>query len=66
MLSLHQLYGTRFILGLGVSHVPMVEGIRGHKYEKPIPAMRAYLDGITKGERTGSRTGRSPSPPWAR
>ena len=33
-----------------VSHVPMVEGIRGHKYEKPVPAMRAYLDGITKGE----------------
>ena len=28
----------------------MVEGIRGHRYEKPVPAMRAYLDGITKGE----------------
>ena len=28
----------------------MVEGIRGHTYEKPVPAMRAYLDGITKGE----------------
>ncbi len=50
MLSLHQLYGERFILGLGVSHVPMVEGIRGHKYEKPVPVMRAYLDGITRGE----------------
>jgi probable F420-dependent oxidoreductase len=50
MLSLHQLYGERFILGLGVSHVPMVEGVRGHKYEKPVPAMRAYLDGMTKGE----------------
>jgi probable F420-dependent oxidoreductase len=50
MLTLHQLYGERFILGLGVSHLPMVEGIRGHKYEKPVPAMRAYLDGITKGE----------------
>ena len=51
---LQALYGDRFILGLGVSHVPMVEGIRGHKYEKPVPAMRAYLDGITKGE-AGSR-----------
>jgi probable F420-dependent oxidoreductase len=50
MLTLHQLYGDRFILGLGVSHLPMVEGIRGHKYEKPVPAMRAYLEGITKGE----------------
>ena len=48
MISLNDLYGERFILGLGVSHPPMVEGIRGHKYEKPIPAMRAYLDGICK------------------
>lgn len=46
MLSLHQLYGERFILGLGVSHPPMVEGIRGHRYEKPVPAMRAYLDAV--------------------
>lgn len=50
MLSLHALYGERFILGLGVSHVPMVEGVRGHRYEKPIPAMRSYLDGIARGE----------------
>jgi probable F420-dependent oxidoreductase len=48
MLSLHQLYGERFILGLGVSHPPMVEGIRGHRYEKPIPAMRAYLDALNQ------------------
>src|SRR6201992_3058945 len=44
MISLNQLYGNRFILGLGVSHVPMVEGLRGHVYWKPVPAMRAYLD----------------------
>ena len=50
MISLNQLYGDRFILGLGVSHVPMVEGMRGHVYEKPVPAMRAYLNGIIKGE----------------
>src|SRR5262245_16911925 len=50
LLTLNQLYDNRFILGLGVSHVPMVEGIRGHRYEKPVPAMRAYLEGITKGE----------------
>jgi probable F420-dependent oxidoreductase len=50
MISLNQLYGDRFILGLGVSHVPMVEGVRGHVYEKPVPAMRAYLSGIIKGE----------------
>ena len=50
LLSLQALYGDRFILGLGVSHVPMVEGVRGHTYQKPVPAMRAYLEGITKGE----------------
>src|SRR5262249_34313121 len=50
LLSLQALYGDRFILGLGVSHVPMVEGIRGHRYEKPVPVMRAYLEGITRGE----------------
>ncbi len=46
MLTLNELYGQRFILGLGVSHPPMVEGLRGHIYEKPVPAMRAYLTGI--------------------
>ena len=50
MISLNDLYGGRFILGLGVSHVPMVEGLRGHVYEKPVPAMRAYLNGIARGE----------------
>jgi probable F420-dependent oxidoreductase len=48
MLSLNALYGGRFILGLGVSHAPMVERVRGHTYAKPVPAMRAYLDGITR------------------
>jgi probable F420-dependent oxidoreductase len=48
MVSLNELYGDRFILGLGVSHIPMVEGLRGHRYDKPIPAMRAYLDGVHK------------------
>jgi probable F420-dependent oxidoreductase len=53
MLSLNALYGGRFILGLGVSHVPIVEGIRGHTYAKPVPAMRAYLEGISK-DQSGS------------
>ena len=48
MVSLNAHYGGRFILGLGVSHIPMVEGVRGHRYEKPLAAMSAYLDGINK------------------
>ena len=50
MITLNELYGNRFILGLGVSHPPMVEGLRGHTYEKPIPAMRRYLNAIRQGE----------------
>jgi probable F420-dependent oxidoreductase len=50
MITLNQLYADRFVLGLGVSHPPMVEGIRGHVYEKPIPAMRNYLRAMAAGE----------------
>jgi len=46
MISLNALHGDRFILGLGVSHRPMVEGVRGHDYGKPVPVMRAYLDAL--------------------
>ena len=46
--TLSRLYDNRFILGLGVSHVPNVEGVRGEHYGKPVPTMRAYLDGIAK------------------
>jgi probable F420-dependent oxidoreductase len=33
----------RFVLGLGVSHGPMVAGLRGLDYSKPLTQMRAYL-----------------------
>lgn len=44
--TLAEAYPDRFVLGLGVSHVPLVEQLRGHRYEKPIAAMRAYLDAM--------------------
>jgi probable F420-dependent oxidoreductase len=46
MISMNDLSGGRYILGLGVSHIPMVEGLRGHKYDKPLGTMSAYLDAI--------------------
>jgi probable F420-dependent oxidoreductase len=49
MVSLNGWHGDRFVLGLGVSHVPMVEGLRGHKYDKPVATMRAYLEGLARG-----------------
>tara|TARA_B100000700_G_C14967774_1_gene819713 strand:- start:90 stop:971 length:882 start_codon:yes stop_codon:yes gene_type:complete len=35
--------GGRFLLGLGISHAPLVEGLRQIPYEKPIATMRSYL-----------------------
>ena len=48
--SLNSLYDDRFILGLGVSHVPLVESFRGHTYGKPVTTMRAYLDAMDAAE----------------
>ncbi len=42
--SLSEAFPSRFVLGLGVSHQPMVEGMRGHDYGPPLTAMREYLD----------------------
>ncbi len=44
--TLNEISGGRFTLGLGVSHAPVVQGTRGHVYEKPLPAMRMYLEAI--------------------
>jgi probable F420-dependent oxidoreductase len=46
--TLAEAYPKRFLLGLGVSHVPLVEQLRGHRYEKPVATMRAYLDAMDK------------------
>src|SRR5262245_16319937 len=43
--TLSEAYPDRFLLGIGVSHAPMV-GMRGHNYEKPLSAMRQYLDAM--------------------
>lgn len=44
--TLAEAYPNRFLLGLGVSHVPLVEQLRGHRYEKPVGTMRAYLNAM--------------------
>jgi probable F420-dependent oxidoreductase len=38
--------GGRFLLGLGVSHAPIVEGVRGQRYGQPLATMRDYLDAM--------------------
>ena len=44
--TLSEAYPNRFLLGLGVSHIPLVEKLRGHSYEKPVAKMSAYLDAM--------------------
>ena len=44
--TLAEAYPNRFLLGLGVSHIPLVEQLRGHRYQKPVATMRTYLDAM--------------------
>jgi probable F420-dependent oxidoreductase len=38
-----ELSGGRFVLGIGVSHKPLVTNLRGHSYDKPYSYMKEYL-----------------------
>jgi probable F420-dependent oxidoreductase len=59
--ALAELSGNRFLLGLGVSHGPVVEGRgHGHAYQKPIPTMRAYLESMRKAKYIGPPPSETP------
>lgn len=47
--SISEAFPGRFLLGLGVSHQPMVEGVHGHAYDRPYSTMVAYLDAMDRG-----------------
>lgn len=51
--TLSAISSNRFVLGLGVSHVPMVEKLRGHTYTKPLTTMRQYLEKMFAGADDG-------------
>ena len=38
----------RFLLGLGISHGPLVDAMKLGTYDKPMAVMRAYLDGLDR------------------
>jgi probable F420-dependent oxidoreductase len=42
--TLEEAFPGRFLLGLGVSHQMLVDGIRHHSYDRPYSRMAAYLD----------------------
>jgi probable F420-dependent oxidoreductase len=52
---------NRFLLGLGVSHAPLVEGVRGHHYHKPLTYMRNYLEHMARALYDAPTS--TPSPP---
>jgi probable F420-dependent oxidoreductase len=43
--TLTEAYPGRFMLGVGVSHAPIVDA-RGHRYQRPLGKMRGYLDAM--------------------
>lgn len=57
--AIAEAWPDRFILGLGVSHAPMV-ATRGHDYSRPVSAMRDYLDRM---EQAPWRGPEAPMPP---
>ena len=44
--GLNEQSGGRFLLGLGVSHIPLVQDLRRHEYGRPVATMRAYLSAM--------------------
>jgi probable F420-dependent oxidoreductase len=44
--SLNEQSNGRFLLGVGVSHAPTVNTLRGHVYGKPVATMRGYLEAM--------------------
>ena len=44
--SLTATHGERFLLGIGVSHAPLIDSKEPGRYRKPLAATRAYLDAL--------------------
>ncbi len=53
--GLTEAFPDRVLLGLGVSHHTLVEGLRGHTYERPLATMRAYLEAMDAAPYTAKR-----------
>jgi probable F420-dependent oxidoreductase len=59
-LTLAEQSGNRFLLGMGVSHKPLVEGVRGLDYGPPVATMRKYLEGMDVAPYQGIRPSETP------
>ncbi|MCH2170558.1 TIGR03620 family F420-dependent LLM class oxidoreductase [Myxococcota bacterium] len=63
--TLAEQFPGRFVLGLGVSHPPIVEGMHGLDYGPPVTSMREYLDRMDAGLDLGALGGDSAAPAGA-
>lgn len=59
--TLTEAYPDRFLLGIGVSHAPVVNA-RGGSYRRPLEQMRSYLDAMDAAPFTGPNR-KDPPPP---
>lgn len=60
-MTLSEAFPERFLLGLGVSHQPMVDHLRGHHYTKPLTKMIEYLDAMDRAIYVAPRPAEDPS-----
>jgi probable F420-dependent oxidoreductase len=56
--SLTSEHGDRFLLGIGVSHAPLVDAQEPGRYRKPLTAMHSYLDELDNAARPVPTAGR--------
>lgn len=59
--GLNEQWNGRFLLGMGVSHPFIVEGMRGHSYGKPVTTMRSYLNAMADIEYGGPPPAEKPT-----
>ena len=53
--GLTEAFPERMLLGLGVSHKNIVNDLRGHDYQRPLAAMRAYIEAMDAAPYTAER-----------
>ena len=56
--SLSSAYGGRFLMGIGVSHAMLIDASQPGRYQRPLAATRAFLDGLDSAEPPVPASGR--------
>jgi probable F420-dependent oxidoreductase len=62
-MTLQEATGGRFVLGLGISHPHLAEKLRGHRFERPVTHMRAFLGAYRSAVFKGPMADGAPEPP---